>query len=121
MRGGFTTLFVTALCWQASIAFAQDAKPVAPLAAPPPAAPIAADLKISDKMEVAPGTLDLKADIKPNLKPVHRRPKALSKDELCGMVNTQRIDMGRGIATASPRECRRNGPTLNGNIGFGGH
>ena len=114
MRQGCAGVLMAALCWPGAEAFAQEAKSA-------PAAPIEADLKIPDKMAAGPGGLDLTADIKPNLKPVHRRPKGVSKDELCGMVNVQRIDMGRGMATASPRECRRNGGTINGNIGFGGH
>ena len=74
--------------------------------------PIAADLSISNTMAATPGAVDLNVEIKPNVKPVHRHPKGLSSDELCGMVNTQRIDMGRGIATASPPACRRKGITV---------
>ena len=80
--------------------------------------PIGANLAISSDMASMRG-LDLKPDIKPNVKPIHRRPKGTGKDELCSGMNTMKTDMGRGIPTASPRECR--GPvSVQGGFGFGG-
>ena len=68
-------------------------------------------------MAVDPAGIDLDAGIKPNLKPVHRRPKALSQDELCSMTNIQQLDLGRGMPTALPKACRGKVP-VSGSIGL---
>ena len=101
---GIAILVVTGL---GSAAAAQDA--TAPAASAK--LPLAADLKISDQMVTAPPAVDLDVKIKPNTKPVRLRHKGLSRDELCGTMNTQRVDMGRGMATASPQACRNKTPT----------
>ena len=72
---------------------------------------------MSGKMAVGPAGVDLKAEIKSNVKPVHRRPKALSQDELCSMTNIQQLDLGRGMPTALPKACRGKVP-VSGSIGL---
>ena len=103
-------LLLWAFLWPSAL-WAEDAKPA------PAAPPIEADFKISDKMAVDPAGIDLDAGIKPNLKPVHRRPKALSQDELCSMTNIQQLDLGRGMPTALPKACRGKVP-VSGSIGL---
>ena len=108
MRGG--GVVALALVAASATAFAQEAEPPAPLNA---------DLKNSEKMAVAPPAIDTKIDIKPNLKKLPRR-RVISNDEMCSMVNTQRIDMGRGLRESAPRACRRNGSAYFGPGDFKG-
>lgn len=89
-----------------------------PKSVKPVSGAIGANLAISADMAPMKG-LELKPDIKPNVKPLHRRFKDTGKEELCSGMNTMKTDMGRGIPTAVPRACR--GPiAVTGGVGFGG-
>jgi hypothetical protein len=76
-------------------------------AGPPAGLPLGANLAISGTTGPLTGAVDLNADIKPNVEAERLRSKAAERDELCSSNNVQAIDMGRGMATSVPKDCRK--------------
>jgi hypothetical protein len=81
-----------------------------------PAAPLAADLTIPDTMSAPPGALDIDPKVKPVLEAT---APSLPPDDMCSLVNVQRIDMGRGLPQAAPKACRKKGLPHTGQADFG--